>query len=251
MNTYLLIWFFVVGCVLGSFYGVVGGRLPEGKSIIKPRSHCSKCKHVLSWYELIPIFSYVIQKGKCRNCKANISILYPIIELINGLLFSISFFCFGFSRELIIALIIVSFFTIVVVSDINYLIIPDEVTIFFCILTIIVKFIFFPLNNTLGSIFSGIIMFTVMYCIMIIGGKIFKKECLGGADVKLMGFVGLIVSPSLGILTIFLSSCIALPVSIYILIKNKNNVIPFGPYILLATYLIYSFGISYSFFHLI
>jgi len=241
MDNFLIIWFFILGSVFGSFFGVVGSRLPKKESIISPGSHCTYCKHVLKWYELIPIFSYIIQKGKCRNCKKKLSIFYPLIELACGLLFSLSFFCFGLSKELLIALIIVSFFIIVIVSDVTYLIIPDEVTLFFSILVIVIKLTLFGIKEFLFSILSGILLFCLMYCIMMLGNKIFKKETLGGADVKLMFFVGLILTPSLGIFNIFLSSCLALPISLILLIKNKNNVIPFGPFILLGLLFIYCF----------
>ena len=241
MNTLFLVWLFIVGTVFGSFFGVVGTRLSEGKSIVKPRSHCNYCNHILKWYELIPIFSYIIQRGKCRNCKKNLSIFYPIVELLTGFLFAVCYFCFGFSIEFLMSLLIVSFLVIVIVSDLTYLIIPDEVTLFFSIVVIIIKLFGLGIRETLFSILSGILLFSLMYIIMLMGNKIFKKETLGGADIKLMFFVGLILQPSLGIFSIFLSSCLALPVSLISLLKNKNNVIPFGPFILIAVFLIYCF----------
>ena len=242
MDTIYLIWLFIVGMVFGSFFGVVGTRLSEEKSIIKPRSHCDHCNRILKWYELIPVFSYLFQRGKCRGCGKNLSAFYPIIELLTGFLFTLCYFCFRFSPSFLIALIIVSFLVIVIVSDITYLIIPDEVTLFFAITTIIVKFFAFGIKETIFSVLSGALLFLLMYIIMLLGNKIFKKETLGGADIKLMFFVGLILPPALGIFNIFLSCCLALPISIVSLIKNKNNVIPFGPFILMATFLIYCFN---------
>ena len=156
-------------------------------------------------------------------------------------MFSISFLKFGVSKELIVSLIIVSFFTIVLVSDVSYLIIPDEITLFFSILIIIVKLVLFGWKVSLFSILSGILLFSLMYCIMLLGNKIFKKETLGGADIKLMFFVGLILKPAFGIFNIFVSSCLALPFSLICLIRDKNNVIPFGPFILLGLYFIFYF----------
>lgn len=101
-------------------------RLPKGESIIKPKSHCPKCLHELKWYELIPIISFIIQKGKCKNCQAKLSFFYPFTELVTGLLFVISYYSFGFSYDLIIALILVSVFVLVIVSDLSYLLIPDS-----------------------------------------------------------------------------------------------------------------------------
>ena len=241
MDTVFLIWVFIVGTVFGSFFGVVGTRLSEGKSIVNPRSHCNYCNHILKWYELIPVFSYIIQRGKCRNCGKTLSIFYPIVELLSGFLFAVCYFCFGFGIEFFIAILIVSFLIIVIVSDLTYLIIPDEVTMFFSIVIIVVKLFAFGIKSTLFSILSGILLFSLMYIIMLLGNKMFKKETLGGADIKLMFFVGLILQPSLGLFNIFLSSCLALPVSLVSLFKNKNNIIPFGPFILMGVFLIYCF----------
>lgn len=241
MQEFLIIWFFMLGSIFGSFFGVVGSRLPKKESIVKPGSHCTYCNHLLKWYELIPIFSFIIQGGKCRKCKKKLSLFYPIIELACGLLFSISFFCFGISKEFLIAILIVSFLIIVIVSDVTYLIIPDEITVFFSVWVIIIKLTLFGIREFIFSILSGVLLFCLMYCIMMLGNKIFKKETLGGADIKLMFFVGLILSPAIGIFNIFVSSCLALPFSLFSLIKDKNNVIPYGPFILLGLYFIYIF----------
>lgn len=242
MELYYIIIFFIVGLFLGSFFGVVGTRLPKNESIIYPRSHCTKCNHELKWYELIPVFSYIIQGGKCRKCKVKLSVFYPIVELITGTLFSLCYFNFEFTNELFIALLIVSFLVIVIVSDISYLIIPDEITAFFSITMILLKLVLYGVRTTFFSVLSAVLMFCIMYCIMMLGNKIFKKETLGGADIKLMFFVGLVLSPALGLFNIFVASCLALPISLVLLYKDKNNVVPFGPFILLGLFLIYCFG---------
>lgn len=242
MEIYYYIFFFLIGACLGSYYGVLGIRIPRNENTFNSRSHCEKCGYILKWYELIPIFSYIIQGGKCSKCGSSIPILYPITELISGLLFAVSYFCFGFSTKLFIALLVASLLVIVIITDVTYLIIPDEVTLTFSILVILVKLISLDFRGTFYSILSGILLFSLMYCIMILGNKLFKKETLGGADIKLMFFVGLVVFPSLGIFTIFLSSCLALPVSLYLLLKDKNSIIPYGPFILMALFLVYCFN---------
>ena len=99
-----LICFFLLGTVFGSFYNVLGFRIPRNESIIKPSSHCERCGHELKWYELIPIFSFIFLHGRCHNCKEKLSILYPLTELFCGILFALSYYSFGFSLELIISL---------------------------------------------------------------------------------------------------------------------------------------------------
>ena len=87
----IIVYMFIIGAVLGSFYMVVGDRLSNNESIVVPRSHCSKCNHILSWYELIPIVSYIIQRGKCKNCHTKLSISYMLIEILSGILFALSY----------------------------------------------------------------------------------------------------------------------------------------------------------------
>lgn len=245
--TFYLILFFILGTIFGSFYNVVGYRLPKGESITKPKhSYCSNCGKKLNWYELIPIFSYVIQLGKCRSCHQKISVFHPFIEIITGLLFAVSFYSFGFSYELIIALVLVSLFSIVIVSDLNYMIIPDEVTFTCAIIIIVINFLNLGLKGGLIQLGSGLLTFFVMYLIMLLGNLVFKKETLGGADIKLMFISGLVLHPVLGLFVIFISSCIALPVSIIIFITNKEHMIPFGPFIVASILLFFLLKIDVS-----
>ena len=217
-----------------------GSRLSSGGSISKPkRSYCPNCGHVLSWYELIPLVSYLIQLGKCRHCKKRISFLYFFIEFASGLLFMLSYYSFGFSLDLLFALVLVSLFLIVVVSDLNYLMIPDEVTVTCAFLLIILSFFKSGFASTVWSIGSGTLLFLLMYLLMKLGNFLFKTESLGGGDIKLMFIVGLVLPPILGIIVIFLASFIALPVSLILYFYNREKVIPFGPFILVSLLFLY------------
>ena len=119
MEIIYIVFIFIIGCIFGSFFNVVGYRVPNELSIVRPGSFCPKCKHSLRWYELIPIFSFLIQKGKCRDCKEKISIIYPVVELTTGILFVSSYLIFGFSNQFLVALLVSSFTMIVIVSDIS------------------------------------------------------------------------------------------------------------------------------------
>lgn len=240
MDTYMMILFFMVGTIFGSFYHVVGYRLPKGESIVNPKhSYCPHCGKKLAWYELIPVISYILQLGKCRNCHHSISIFYPFIEVVTGLLFAVCYYSFGFSYDLVIALVLTSLFSVVIVSDLNYMIIPDEVTYLSAIIIIIVNFLNLGIKGGLFQLGSGILTFFTMYGIMLFGNFLFKRETLGGADVKLMLIAGLTLHPILGIFVIFIASCIALPISILLYVINKDRMIPFGPFIVAAILLFY------------
>ena len=244
-----LLWlfsFFVVGCLLGSFYNVVGIRIPKNESIVFPGSHCMKCGHELKWYELIPIFSYLFLKGRCRNCKDKISLIYPFIELFTGIIFAVSYYSFGFSYDLLISLVIGTLLVLVIVSDVNYMIIPDRFIVISAILIVIINFLKLGFLDGLISVGYGIIGFLMLYLIMLLGNLLFKKESLGGADIKLFFVVGLIFPPLGALLVLVISCFLALPVALILCLKNKENIIPFGPFIVLSLLFVYFTKLDFS-----
>lgn len=240
MNILYLILFFILGTILGSFYNVIGFRLPIGQSVLKPKhSYCPKCKHQLGILELVPLLSFLIQGGKCKHCRENISMFYPFTELLTGSLFTVSYYSFGISWNLVIALSLVSLFSIVIVSDLNYLMIPDEVTLTVGLISSFVILCQSGFENFLQSLGSGVLLFSIMYMIMLLGDFLFKKESLGGADIKLMFIAGLVLEPILGVTVIFIASVVALPVSLLLYLVNKEKIIPFGPFIVFGILLLY------------
>ena len=239
MEISIIILLFILGTIFGSFYNVVAYRLPKGESIVYPSSHCPNCNHKLKPLELIPILSYILQKGRCVNCKQKISIFYPIAEIICGLLFVICYLSFGISFDLIIALTFTSLLIIVILSDYYYMIIEDSVLIVFSLLLIIEIYFINGLDVLLHSLLSALISFIIMLLLKLFGDFIFKRESMGGGDIKLMAVFGLMIGWELSIITIFLSAFIALPVSVFIMKTNKNHEIPYGPFLSMAALIIY------------
>lgn len=235
---YIYVMIFIFGTVMGSFLQCVAFRLSNGYSILWPSSYCDNCNHRLKWYELIPIVSYIIQKGKCRYCNARIPLSYLVIEIVTGILYMVSYHSFGFSYELIISLIFISSMIIIIVSDIEYMIILDEVIAISGIMLILLYLIFYGLEYTSLHIIGGILSFGTMYLIKIIGDKMFKRESMGGGDIKLMFLFGLVIGYELSICTIFLATFIAFPIAIYILLRRQDNLIPFGPFLSMSAILI-------------
>ncbi len=239
MEIYIYILLFVFGTVMGSFLNVVAVRLSNNESILWPSSHCHNCEHKLKWYELIPVVSYLLQKGRSRCCKTIIPISYLIIELVTGILYMVSYHSFGFSYEFIISLIFISSLIVIIVSDIEYMIILDEVIAVSSIIIIILDWIFFGLDYTAGKIIGGILAFVSMYVIKLIGDRLFKKESMGGGDIKLMFLFGLVIGFPLSLCNIFLATFIAFPVAVYVLLKRKDSLIPFGPFLAMSAILIH------------
>lgn len=238
--------FFIFGAVMGSFYHLVATRITKGESIISPRSHCDKCNHQLKWYENIPIISYIIQGGKSRCCHESLSASYLMMEVCTGVLFSVCYHVFDFTLELVIALIFVSALITIIISDIEYMIILDEVLVF-SILTIIIVMLFQRgIYDTSISILSALGSFATMLLIKRLGDLMFKQESLGGGDIKLMFLIGLVIGYEMAICNIFFATFIAFPIALFLLIFKKDNIIPFGPFLSMAAIILYVWGINFT-----
>ena len=234
MTVYYAVVSFIFGAVLGSFYNVVGYRLPRNQSLIKPSSHCTNCNHKLGASELVPIFSYIFLGGKCKNCKTNISPFYMTFELLTGILFAIASIVFGQSFEFLITITFISMAIIIIISDYQTMIIPDEVLIFCGVLILLFQFLSGGLSSIIHSLANGIIAFCVMFLIKLFGDYLFKKESMGGGDIKLMFIFGMLLGWETTIISIFLASFIALPISLVLYLRKKGNIIPFGPFLCIS-----------------
>ncbi|WP_438824215.1 prepilin peptidase [Bacillus sp. JJ1562] len=235
----LYIYFFVVGLILGSFFNVVGLRTPIGESIVRPRSACPTCKHQLTAIELVPVFSYILQGGKCRNCKTRISPIYASIEFATAILFTISPMLVGWSKELIIAWTLISLLVIIFVSDITYMIIPDKVLLFFAPLLLIER-IFIPLDQWWDMIAGSVVGFLLLYLIAIV-----SKGGMGGGDIKLYAVIGIALGWKLVLLSFFLATLIGTILGLIGIAfgkVKKGKPMPFGPSIVIGTLIAYFFG---------
>lgn len=239
MNNTIPLISFIYGIVLGSFYNVVGLRVPLKKSIITPRSACPTCGHQLKAYELIPVISYLIQKGKCRGCQSRISPIYPTMELLTGILFAAAPYVVGWSGELVVALTLISLFMIIIVSDIHYMIIPDKILIWFAGIFLLERIIW-PLNPWWDSLLGAVSGFTLLLIIALV-----SKGGMGFGDVKLYAVIGFILGFKLVLLSFFLSTlygAVLGSVAMLFRIVKRRQPIPFGPFIAAGTLTAYFWG---------
>ncbi len=235
----MVFFYIIIGMLFGSFFLVVGMRLPKGESIITPRSHCEECGHVLKWYELIPVISFIFLRGKCHKCGKKISYLYPIIEIASGLLFGIAYLVYGMSYELIAMMIISALLLIIFVSDLKYYIILDEPLIVASLLILGFKWYYFGFKSMVLALLSGIIIFTFMFIIKLVGDKVMKRESLGGGDIKLSFFIGVTLGIQLSFVALVIGSLLAFPYAFYIIFKNKAREIPYGPFLIAGTMIVF------------
>ncbi|KGP73882.1 prepilin peptidase [Pontibacillus yanchengensis] len=230
---------FILGLILGSFYNVIGLRVPKSEGFFTSRSSCPYCGKSLKWFELIPVVSFFLQRGECRSCNKSISILYPFVEVCTSFLFVSSLYVFGWSIELIVSLLFISLSMIIFVSDIKYMVIPDSVLLFFLPFFLVLR-IFNPLQPWYDSILGAIVGVVLLAIIIII-----SKGGMGAGDMKFFGLIGIVLGVKKTLLSFFLSTLTGAVVSGILLgvgIIERNNPIPFGPYIIVGAIMAHFFG---------
>lgn len=239
MNIVWMIIFFLYGLLFGSFFNVVGLRVPMKQSIVSPPSHCPHCNRRLSVKDLIPAFSYLFLRGRCGGCGLKISPIYPFFEFITGVLFAYTYVYFGFQWELLVSILFISLLIIISVSDVSYMIIPDKVLLPFAIVFLLLRIVI-PLNPFYDSILGAAVGFGILYLIAVL-----SKGGMGGGDIKLFFVIGLVLGTIQTLLTLFLASLIGGIAGMIIVKrsgKGRKTPIPFGPSISIAAILSYFWG---------
>lgn len=234
MEIFTYVYLTVLGAIMGSFLGCMGYRIPNKIKTTYPSSFCNECKKPLKWYMNIPIISYIVLGGKCAYCHKPINFIYPFVEIACATLFLCNYIMFGFSMNFFISTIITCALMVTVVSDFLYFYISDRVLILSGIGIIITLLCFENLDVVFKHIISSAIVFILMYLIKLLGNAIFKKESLGDGDIKLMGIVGLALGLMNSAISLFIASITGLVFSLIISRKNKEGIIPFGPFLLIG-----------------
>ena len=235
-----LFWFALGGCI-GSFLNVCIYRLPREESLINPGSRCPHCRHPIAWHDNIPLLSWLALRGRCRHCHAPIHWRYPIVELLTASLTVAVLHRFGAGPPgwayvaFVAALIAVSFI------DLEFQIIPDEISLGGVGLGLVLSALLPALHGTdarlvavgrsvLGLLVGG----GVLYVTGLVGDLLFRKESMGGGDVKLMAMAGSLLGWKAVLVAFFLAPFLALLPGLYVLFWKRTHVIPYGPFLSLA-----------------
>lgn len=217
---------FLFGIVIGSFMNVCIYRIPEKQDIVKVRSHCMSCGYVLKWYDLIPLFSYLVLGGKCRKCKTRLSAQYPLIEAANGLAWVAIVLVNGVNVESLLYCLLTSALITLSVIDFRTYEIPLGINIFILALGLIrIVTDYSDWASYLIGFFSVSVFLTILYYAT-------KGRGIGGGDVKLMAVCGLVLGWKLTVLSFFIG-CI-LGAIIHVLrmkISGEGHVLAMGPYL--------------------
>ncbi len=217
---------FVFGMVVGSFLNVCICRMPKNESIVSPPSHCPHCSYQICWYDNIPLVSYLLLRGKCRGCGAHISLQYPLVELINGLLTLFLFLRFGPTLAFAALFLFCSALVVITFIDLEHQIIPDEISLSGIVVGFVLSFFLEGhtwLNSLLGILLGGGSLLLVAYLYQRVTGK----DGMGGGDIKLLAMM---VGSLIGVTIMLLQK------------KDTKLAIPFGPYLAFGAILYIFYG---------
>ncbi|MGL5440550.1 MAG: prepilin peptidase [Filifactoraceae bacterium] len=246
MENLIILLLFVIALSLGSFYNVVIYRMPMDIGIVKGRSFCPSCNHSLGAMDLIPLFSFAFLGGRCRYCKTHISLRYPIIEVVTGLLMLLAYYNNSLSPLTIRFFAFWSMLLIVTMIDLDHMFILDAILIFFAIIDLLFILLlkYSILDNIQGALIGGGIYFLVH----IISKFWYKREVFGMGDVLLMINIGLFLGRKYVLLACFMPFYISAIVLIMRYFLGKKITlkaeIPFGPYMCVAAFVISLYGES-------
>lgn len=237
IKMFILAYVFLLGLIFGSFLNVLIYRIPLKLSPEKGFSFCPACKHRLHWYDLFPLFSYIFLRGKCRYCKAKISLQYPIVEFLNALCFLLVYLVYGLSVETLLYMVCCSCLIVVTLIDFKHMIIPDRFNIIILACGLIALFAV-PELGWLDRVI-GMFAFSVPVFLLSLMGA------MGAGDAKLLAAIGLLLGWKLTLLTFVFAALLASIFGIASMIKKKADgklAIPFGPFISLAAIIAILYG---------
>lgn len=218
----------IFGAVVGSFLNVCASRLPKGKSLWAPGSACPACQSPIRWYNNIPVLSFLLLRGRCRDCRANIAWRYPIVEAGTASLFALAYLRIGWEPSLLLALVLLSALIVVTAIDLEHQLIPDRITLPGIVAGFVGSVLLSRglwLNSLLGILLGGGAFLLV---IVLSGGG------MGGGDMKLGAMLGAFLGWKLLLIGLFLAALLGGAVALALLVtgrKGRKDPLPFGPFL--------------------
>ncbi len=252
MQTLITLYIAAFGLVIGSFLNVCIYRIPTGQSIISPPSHCTGCDTRLKALDLVPVFSWILLRGKCRYCGARVSARYPIVEGLTSLVFVLLYFRFSISVEFLVAIVLSILLICEAFVDYDLKIIPNEFVVAGMLsgAALFVYNLFYQVDmygdrawyNPIIGIVSGA---GTLLLVAVVGSVVYKTDAMGMGDVKLLAVVGLFLGWRLTLVALLLSVLLAAIVSLVLILVKKVNIkseVPFGPFIAIGTFIAMLYG---------
>lgn len=224
---------FIFGLVIGSFLNVCIHRLPSSQSIVHPRSRCPQCGHLIRVYDNIPVLSYLILRGRCRDCGARISLRYPVVELLSGAFAAMAVARFGLGWQALLMYALIAAFLVITFIDLDHRIIPDVITLPGIPIGLAASFgpgMISPLESLVGILAGGGSLFLVAWGYQLVT----KREGMGGGDIKLLAMIGAFIGWKGVLLTIFIASLTGTLAGMALIFRRRGDMklaVPFGPFL--------------------
>ncbi len=237
MNLFLIIIVLLYGLVIGSFLNVVIYRLPRGENLAFPASHCPNCDTKLKPLDLVPVFSYLFMRARCRYCKQKISLIYPLIESINALLYLAVYYVYGISLISAIFMLASSVLLVIFMIDLYHFKILNSLNLFLFLLGLVLVYLQY---NSLQAAILGACASGGILGVFILVANLFHKNSFGMGDVKYLFVAGFFLSFPYALTALFITTVIAaFSLVLLILFKmvDRNSSIPFAPFLTLGTLL--------------
>ena len=242
---WMYVWVGMLGLAVGSFLNVVIYRLPRKIKIGLSRSFCPSCRTPIPFYDNIPLISYLLLGGRCRRCKAAISPRYPAVELLNGLLFVFFFYVYGLTAQFFVYAFVSAVLLSIIFIDVEFQLIPDYLTIPGMVVGLAVSLT--PAGiGIVSSVIGLVVGGGTLYLIALLGDWLFKRDSMGGGDIKMAAMLGAFLGWQKVIFIFFAAAAIGLVASIIIMAFSKkvrkSRMIPFGPFLAMAGYVAILYG---------
>jgi leader peptidase (prepilin peptidase) / N-methyltransferase len=233
METMTLAFVFTFGAIIGSFLNVCIARLPDGRSIVRPPSHCPKCQSFLAWYDNIPVLSYLVLTGRCRTCRVRISPIYPAVEVLTGALAVALFLRLGPTLAFAGYFAFAAALVVITFIDLDHQIIPDVISlpgIAIGLAFSLVSPLVTPMDAALGVLAGGGTLLAVAWLYKTFRGQ----EGMGGGDIKLLAMIGAFLGWQSIFVTLFVGSVIGSIIGVVVMLyegADAKLAIPFGPFL--------------------
>jgi leader peptidase (prepilin peptidase)/N-methyltransferase len=231
----------LVGAIIGSFLNVCILRLPSNQSVVRPPSRCPKCGQGVRWYDNIPVLSWLLLRGRCRHCQNPISIQYPLIELATALIWAACAYHYGYELDALRAAVFFTLLLGIAMTDAREYIIPDEFSLGGLVLGLGLS-LSHGLPGLYPALLGAAVGFVTLWLIAELGKRAFKKEAMGGGDIKMMAMVGAFVGWQGVFLTIFLGSVVGTLIFGPMALVGRKKEVPFGIFLALGAVVTFLWG---------
>jgi len=244
---YLIV--FAFGAIVGSFLNVCIYRLPKGQSVAFPGSHCPKCKHAIRWYDNIPILSYILLVGRCAHCRTKIPMQYIVVETVTALLAVGLYMGYGLTPKFSAYAVMTAGLIVATFVDLATYEIPDEISLG-GIAAGLAFAVAFPavfdtasrlsaaIESALGIVAGG----GSIYLLGLAGAMAFRKEAMGGGDVKLMAAIGAFIGWKMALLAFFIAPLFGAGFGLILKVRDGKEIMPYGPFLSLGALVAVFFG---------